>query len=278
MPLIATRIPRTRQPQSSVRVSASAAGAVRAFLSPIGGQVRDAAAGIAATLYGAPTFGAYRYGRLTNLVAASSQYFELPSKDALNVTGEGTLLWRGRVDTSTGYHSIASKGIGGGGSCPFDVYFESSGRATIWRNGNAWYTPDSAVTPGVVDVVVAWPDDIAVRPTFIVSGVDFTASLTNAGSGAGPAGANTDPLRIGRRQDGVVQLDGGVEVFALLAGRLPVGVLMRLRRRPYALLAPIERRIWVPSAGGSTVPSITTVYAENILATSADYRVTLDYA
>lgn len=39
------------------------------------------------------------------------------------------------------------------------------------------------------------------------------------------------------------------------------------------------RRIWVPSAGGgSAVPTITAVSAENITATSADYRVTLDFA
>lgn len=43
------------------------------------------------------------------------------------------------------------------------------------------------------------------------------------------------------------------------------------------LFAPLKRRIRVPGAG-STVPNITFVGAENILATSADYRTTLDYA
>lgn len=51
-----------------------------------------------------------------------------------------------------------------------------------------------------------------------------------------------------------------------------------LSRNPWQLFAPIERRIWVPGEAPGGVPSITAVYAENITATSADYRVTLDYA
>lgn len=43
------------------------------------------------------------------------------------------------------------------------------------------------------------------------------------------------------------------------------------------LLAPIEHRIWVPSAGG-TVPSITAVYADSVTASSVVPRVTLDFA
>ena len=51
-----------------------------------------------------------------------------------------------------------------------------------------------------------------------------------------------------------------------------------LSRNPWQLFAPIERRIWVPGEAPGGVPSIAAVYAENITATSADYRVTLDYA
>lgn len=52
----------------------------------------------------------------------------------------------------------------------------------------------------------------------------------------------------------------------------------QLLANPWQLFAPIERRIWVPGEAPGGVPSITAVYAENITATSADYRVTLDYA
>lgn len=51
-----------------------------------------------------------------------------------------------------------------------------------------------------------------------------------------------------------------------------------LSRNPWSLFAPIERRIWVPGEAPGGVPSITAVYAENITATSADYRVSLNYA
>lgn len=46
---------------------------------------------------------------------------------------------------------------------------------------------------------------------------------------------------------------------------------------PWQLFAPM-RRIWVPPSSAPAVPAITAVSAENITATSADYRVTLDYA
>lgn len=54
-------------------------------------------------------------------------------------------------------------------------------------------------------------------------------------------------------------------------GALSVGTIWQ------HLLAPDTGRVWVPGAGG-TVPDITAVSAENITATSADYRVTLDFA
>lgn len=46
---------------------------------------------------------------------------------------------------------------------------------------------------------------------------------------------------------------------------------------PWALIDSQRWLVPVAPAGGA-VPNITAVYAENILATSADYRVTLDYA
>lgn len=52
----------------------------------------------------------------------------------------------------------------------------------------------------------------------------------------------------------------------------------RAESRQWGLYLPITRRIPVYSAAPSAVPDITAVVAENILATSAGYRVSLNYA
>lgn len=76
----------------------------------------------------------------------------------------------------------------------------------------------------------------------------------------------------------------GLTIFGAYAlnRALPLTEVLAATRSPAAfwthVFAPIERRIWVPSAAASAVPNITAVSAENITGTSADYRVTLDYA
>lgn len=65
--------------------------------------------------------------------------------------------------------------------------------------------------------------------------------------------------------------------FAAIQGYLSLAELRQLATNPWQLFAPIERRIWVPSAS-SAVPSITAVYADSVTASSVVPRVTLDFA
>lgn len=77
---------------------------------------------------------------------------------------------------------------------------------------------------------------------------------------------------------GYANFDGDIDYLYVWERGLSADELMALHANPWALFEPQVRRIWVPSAGGSSVPNITFVGAENITSNSVDYRVTLDYA
>lgn len=96
-------------------------------------------------------------------------------------------------------------------------------------------------------------------------------SASSAGNGTYALGST--------RSDGVTgSWNGGVYLAVGSFDWLPEVLGLELLKSPWQIFAPIERRIWVPDEAPGGVPSITAVYAENILATSADYRVTLDFA
>lgn len=87
------------------------------------------------------------------------------------------------------------------------------------------------------------------------------------------------PVLIGAYQwSGYADFAGDIDYLYIWDRGLEADELVAVQANPWQLFAPLTRRIWVPSAGGSTVPDITFVGAENITATSAGYRVTLNYA
>lgn len=85
-----------------------------------------------------------------------------------------------------------------------------------------------------------------------------------------------EPLRLASN---VTDKLAGRMVYARVWRRgLHLDEMMALQTNPWQIYAPRRVRIPVYSAAPSAVPDITFVGAENITATSAGYRVTLDYA
>ena len=112
-------------------------------------------------------------------------------------------------------------------------------------------------------------------PVFYADGVPLAAATVGASAGTAVDGGN---LRIGRRFDGAVQLDGRVSFLYGFNRQLPDADVAALSANPWQLFAPRRIRVPVYGAAPSTVPDITAVVAENILATSVGYRVSLNYA
>lgn len=87
---------------------------------------------------------------------------------------------------------------------------------------------------------------------------------------------------IGARQSGSGSYDlasnAHIAAPRIYNRELTHGDVLRIFDDPFAgILAPRRRMMSPPPVGGA-VPNITAVSAENITSTSADYRVTLDYA
>lgn len=120
---------------------------------------------------------------------------------------------------------------------------------------------------------IAFSFDAANTKRIAANGV-VTASAQSA-----TASPSATPLLIGSYQwPGYAEFDGDIDYLCIWDRGLSSDELVAVQANPWQLFAPITRRIWVPSAGGSAVPDIAGIVAENITATSASYRVTLNYA
>lgn len=107
----------------------------------------------------------------------------------------------------------------------------------------------------------------------LINGVRKTLGVVSGTCSA--INSTTVPIQIGA--SGGSPLTGQVAFARVWRRGQSLGEMYAQYAAPWALFEP--QSIWVPVvSGGGAVPTITFVGAENILATSADYRVTLDYA
>lgn len=105
-----------------------------------------------------------------------------------------------------------------------------------------------------------------------------TATLSGTATDSNSMLGGNGTYCVGRVRGDLPSWPGDIALAFASFDWLPESLAADLLGNPWQLFAPIERRIWVPGEAPGGVPSITAVYAENITATSADYRVTLDYA
>jgi hypothetical protein len=236
---------RTRQPQGAARIRTYWLSRGLVFLFN-GATFQDLVTGTFATNVGA-------VGRRANVNGSigpdisGTQYLEFTDRDALDITAELSIFWRGVFDATAGaYRCPISKANGNGiDYTPFDVYVDlTSGKLAFSRSKAGGFdsrTVDTAMTAGVVTTfgVVAGP----LMQDALSAYVNGSASSVTLGaSGSGSALANIKGLRIGRRDDGATQLDGSVECIALFNKRLSSEEYFRLYRDPWGeLLVPSRR-------------------------------------
>ena len=283
MPLIITRSPRTRQPQGAVRSSGghwSGQGLVAAL--PGNGLFYDAAGLRAAVPSGAPAFTTvhhHRFGaaQAINFDGANDQisFGVLPL-----LTTFSMLAWVRPVATDiNGYRAAISSGdvFGTNANFIFGVRLQDASSPRLFcfaRNGGALLGKEITATYLANDVWsrigVSWRNG---AQAYYIDGLQVDTSSS------GDPVHDGSPLIFGGKADSVNNVWCNVPAHDM---RLYSRVLSPAEfaddyAAPWRMFAPLERRIWVPSAS-SAVPTITAVSAENITATSADYRVTLDFA
>jgi hypothetical protein len=112
------------------------------------------------------------------------------------------------------------------------------------------------VTLGVVqEHVVSFPGSlIETMPSAYINAV--AQSVSNpSGTGTGAVTGSAADLRVGRRADDIVQLDGTIIHAAIWSRALSAADILWLYTEPYAMLRPIvRRRYFVPAAGAVSPP------------------------
>jgi hypothetical protein len=271
--LIQIARPRLRPPGNAVlRVNRShpLAAELRACI-VTGGQFglgRDLVTGAMFTGSNSPTISTYPDGAAADFSGTS--YISATKYPEWNVTGALSLGWRGMLRSTANFGMFAGNiptGGNGASNSPFDFGPNvSSGDASVRLvRSNAsgfdpfriWKTPNSVLTTNVpLSVSASQGASISDTPTFFVGGAAQTASLF-FGSGSGASGSNSDPLFIGRRQDGATQQDGLTGLILIAATQWAEQQHIQFSLTPYGVL---EEAPWyyfaTPSASGPLTATI----------------------
>ena len=277
MPLIVTRIPRTRQPQ---RI----AGLHPALRSGAGDVLWNIATGsdeASRRRVVAPS-------ALNPDVSSLGRVLALPNSSStptVNLVGglqssSWTVAFAGRLylNASPGYNTFLAT-QDGGYRLKFSHLLIGSAVFGIVVPGVAIYSSSIASIDGHEYVVVYMGTN---GGTFDIAVQDLTAGVLSVQTGISlgtPVTQSGASYVLSEETSGFGAWTGStVAAVALLQRRLPLAegaaLAIDFNRRAFA---PIERRIWVPSAS-SAVPSITAVYADSVTASSVVPRVTLDFA
>jgi hypothetical protein len=177
--------------------------------------------------------------------------------------GAITLVWKGVIRTGSGFRHFAGKHEGGGGADnPFDFRTNNAGtpRLALIRANAGGFTnfEGQEVSLSTVNTIaVVTPGVIQTAPIFYVNSSATTGNGV-AGSGTGPATGTASTLRIGRRADGVVQMDGVVEFCRGYSRALSADEIRWLTEEPYAhLIVPQYRRYFIPPEAEEEPETIT---------------------
>lgn len=227
----------------------------------------DHVSGTLGTPSGGPSIETMRGGaRAAKLDSAGSDFYSFAHRPEWEILSAITLAWRGVIASGSNYRHFAGKHSSSGGSFnPFDFRTDNSAapKPTIVRatggasTGN--YESTTALTVGAISTVEvtqgAFVSDV---PSFYVNGL-LTGTTTLSGGSAAPPAGTGDPIRVGRRTDGAVQMDGYTEYLAGWGRILTATELAEFRARPYALIKQTPRRVYFITAGAG--PSFQAAWA-----------------
>lgn len=186
------------------------------------------------------------------------------------VTGAFTLLIGVDIDAFSSYTGLAFKQGTTTRNAPFEIrhgYNGISGTSTTGQyldvvRANASSYSEFASTNATASstlgrqvIAVRFADgDLATVPSLFRNGSELNVITRSIGSGVVTNGGN---VRLGRRYDGGIQLDGRIEWCYLFNTSLTNNSVQSLSDNPWQLFAP--QTIWVPvsAGGGGTTISAT---------------------
>lgn len=267
MPLIVTRSPRTRQPQGVVPLNPALA-ALGLYADTLGRRVPGVAESVSARVPSA-------FGVGARMLAYGSHYAQTNlTTNPLRRTYVLSVL---QLASSSSQFPRLLDRAGDNDLCYLN---EAGGTLEFARSYSVargvWAVPAPAMNTPFTIALSLDASSSSNAPLIAINGMLQTVTTAEAPSGtANTSGAS--PWYVGNRSALDREIDGVVANFVAIDDALPGPTLIALTRNPHQVYAPIERRVWVPSAS-SAVPSITAVYADSVTASSVVPRVTLDFA
>ena len=156
---------------------------------------------------------------------------EFWSIDVPHVTGSLTAAWFG-TKTNVNYNCYWSQGSGDGVGGAFNMWSDANGAFNCWRtSGTATHTGGNASINGKTSII--WTHDVDTDVSVVyLDGQHFSTltGKTDVGGGSG------NPIRIGRRADGVTQLNGTCTMAGVWRRALSANEVSMLFADPFCML------------------------------------------
>ena len=226
---------------------------------------RELVTGSAVIANGSPTHVKRPKGGATDL--DGSDFWSIADNDGFDITEELTLAWAGRIDTGSANRHFVGKHLSNGGAAnPFDFRTGSEANPKLHlvraNTTHRWWVGNSSPIILGADHVhtLSMSAAMEVSPVAYTDGVvPSTFTAHSGGGGTGPATGNSADLRIGRRPDGTVQMDGAVYFVAGWAREFGIGEHIAFGLNPYDLFLTNPRTydLGTPAAATSGPTVIT---------------------
>lgn len=262
-------IARRNSPKIEVNWRSPLAEGLQFLIVPFGGGMVDLVSGTFGDAQGAaggfqPVAGPVGDVIGSQLASSTSDSWTWEQDDRYQIIQDLTLFWAGVIDTGSAYRHLASNHASSGGTAnPFSAYGDNSANplfAVVRSDASAFRTWTSNVAFSLAVYQSAFfsqTTSLVTTPLGYVNG----SAVTMTGSGGTPAAwatASADKLRVGRRADGAVTMNGTTHIVAgwNIARDAQDGIALHTE---WPTLIRRVRRSWdVPAAAaGGTFQRIT---------------------
>ncbi len=188
-----------------------------------------------------------------------TDYLSIAGASDAPFLGDITLIWFGVVDTGSEYrHFMGKHATTGGTSNPFDFRTDNAAAPVIAlsraNDGYHVWRSSTAITLGEQFMAAVTSVDLDADPTFhYISPTKYFMETVSPWSGSGsgvPTGSGAD-IRIGRRDDGAVQLDGAIGFAMGFSRILSASEITSLYRDPYQMFAESAVAPWFGDLGAA---------------------------
>lgn len=206
---------------------------------------------------------AYGNAKVAKLASASSDVLSMGQDASHDMLGDISLFWSGQINSGSAFRSFIAKCTNNGANAtPYDFRTDNSAAPIIiLGRGSAAASLQYSSSPLTVPLnkPATVGVSIAVANTFAKFYVNNTILQTNPGSAITPTASATG-LRVGRRPDGAVQMDGFTECAIGFARVLADAEFATLIDNPYAGMVGQRRKVYfgIPQAN-TTISGVATI-------------------